>query len=353
MSELTGFGRPAFGGTRSSPERSEGLIDAYGHVALPRFLSGEEYLRVMDDHGVARALVCTAETCPDLGELSRTACRWPDRFLVAGLPLGTTAAERLDGVKAQLDSGFCGIRIPESLLLAEPALGDAVGTAQGVLLVVGSDGLRATARQLLAWMDQHPAGLVLAPHFASGGHPGLYAASPDLEALHRSPRFAAVFSRQGMFPRDPLLAWAAALMARTGRDRTLWGSEYPVALYRDETYAATLRWIEDAGLGLGPEALASFRGTSASALLGTVARRSPRPLDGRWCRMELATPQPVWLFPHGTLDLPESVNRALLEAYLAEGGDKAGSYRAFLARALARTAGSLTPLRGTGENRFT
>jgi len=340
MSDPTGLGR------------SE-VFDAYGHVALPRFLSGEEFLRVMDDHGVGRALVCTAETCPDLGELSRSLCRWPDRFLVEGLPLGTAAAERLDGVKAQLDAGFCGIRIPESLLLAEPALGEAVGAAGGILLVVGSDGLRATAHQLLAWVARYPAGLVLAPHFASGGHPGLYAASPDLEALHRSPRFAAVFSRQGMFSRDPLLAWAVALMARTGRDRTLWGSEYPVALYRDETYAATLRWIEDAGLGLGPAELASFRGASASALLGTVACRSPHPLDRRWCRMDLATPQPVWLFPHGTLDLPESVNRAVVEAYLAEGGDKAGPYRAFLARVLARAAGALTPLRGKGENRST
>src|SRR6185503_6898950 len=173
------------------------LNDAYGHVALPRFLSGEEFLRVMDEHGVARALVCTAETCPDLAELSRTACRWPDRFLVAGLPLGATPAERLDGVRAQMDAGFCGIRIPESVLLAEPALGEAVGAAGGILLPVGSDGLRPVADHLLGWIGRYPAGLVLAPHFASGGAPALYDAHPALDRLHRSPWFTALFSRQG------------------------------------------------------------------------------------------------------------------------------------------------------------
>lgn len=314
------------------------LNDAYGHVALPRFLSGEEFLRVMDDHGVARALVCTAETCPDLAELSRTACRWPDRFLVAGLPLGATPAERLDGVRAQLDAGFCGLRIPESVLLAEPELGEAVGAAGGILLPVGAEGLRASAAFLLEWIARHPTGLVLAPHFASGGSPALYEASPALDRLHRSPRFAAVFSRQGMFERGALLAWARALLERTGRDRTLWGSEYPVALYRDETYASTLAWIAAADLGLDAAALEAFRGGAAARLLFAAPRRPATPLAARWCRMELKQSQPVWLFPHGTLDLPEAANRALLEAYLAAGGDRAGSYRAFVARRLVDTA---------------
>jgi len=42
-------------------------------VALPRFMSADEFLRVMDDNGVEKAHICTAETCPDLAELSRAA----------------------------------------------------------------------------------------------------------------------------------------------------------------------------------------------------------------------------------------------------------------------------------------
>ena len=308
------------------------LLDAYGHVALPRFLSGEEFLRVMDAHGVSRALVCTAETCPDLAELSRTACGWRDRFLVAGLPLGATPQERLDGVRAQLDAGFCGIRIPEARLLAEPALGDAVGTAGGILLVVGAEGLKSAAPALTPWLDRFPSGLVLAPHFASGGDPGLFSAHPDLEQLYAHPRFAVIASRQGMFPRDRLLPWLHAVHDRVGPDRLLWGSEYPVALYRDESYADTIRWIESA---MPMDSYAGLRHDNAERLIFGPRRITPSPLSPRWCRMDLASPAPVWLFPHGTLDIPESANRKLLEAYLRAGGDRREGYRAFVARALA------------------
>lgn len=311
------------------------LHDAYGHVALPRFLSGGEFLNVMEEHGVGRALVCTAETCPDLAELSKTACRWPDRFLVAGLPLGSTPHERIDGVRAQLDAGFCGIRIPESRLLEEPALLDAVGQADGILLVVGSDGLKTSAAALAGWLERYPAGLVLAPHFASGGDPGLFDSSPVLAPLYAHPRFGVIASRQGMFPRDRLIPWLQAVHARVGPDRLLWGSEYPVALYRDESYADTMNWIEDA---LPMPEYMKFRRDNADRLIFAPRKIVPKPLAERWCRMDLKSPAPVWLFPHGTLDVPEEANRAMLEAYLRAGGDRRESYRAFVARRLAGDA---------------
>lgn len=310
------------------------LRDAYGHVALPRFLSGAEFLRVMDDHGVGKALVCTAETCPDLAELSRTACAWPDRFLVAGLPLGATPQERHDGVRAQMASGFCGIRIPESRLRDEPALGDAVGAAGGLLLVVGSDGLTSSATALTNWLVKYPGGTVLAPHFASGGDPALFKTHPDLERLYAHPRFAVIASRQGMFVRDRLLPWLTAVYDRVGPGRLLWGSEYPVALYRNESYADTIRWIESA-MPLNDDA--GFRRDNADRLI-FGRRLVPTPLDARWCRMDLAAPAPVWLFPNHTLDVPETANRRLLEAYLRAGGDRTEPYRDFVARVLATDA---------------
>ena len=49
------------------------ILDSYAHVALPRFMSADEFVRIMDENGVEKAHVCTAETCPDLAELSRAA----------------------------------------------------------------------------------------------------------------------------------------------------------------------------------------------------------------------------------------------------------------------------------------
>lgn len=311
------------------------LRDAYGHVALPRFLSAEEYLRVMDDHGVAQAMVCTAETCPDLAELSRAACGWPDRFRVAGLPLGATAQERLDGVRAQLDAGFAGIRIGEGLIEAEPALLDAIGEAGAVAVVVGANGLAKTASGLAAFLNRHPTSAVVAPHFASGAPPDLLDRLPGLDRLYRHARFHVVFSRHGMFPREPLLAWARAVLARTGWERVLWGSEYPVALYRDESYESTARWIDGAGLAPTPAERAWYLSGNALRVWFGPPRRPATPLPERFCRRDLMTPAPVWLFPSGTLDLPEETNRRLLQDFLAEGGDRAGSYRAFIARRLA------------------
>jgi len=47
------------------------IIDAYFPYLSPRFLSTEEMLEVMARHGVEKSVPATADTCPDLTELSR------------------------------------------------------------------------------------------------------------------------------------------------------------------------------------------------------------------------------------------------------------------------------------------
>jgi len=319
------------------------LSDAYGHVALPRFLSGAEFLRVMDQNGVGSALVCTAETCPDLGELSHTAARWPGRFRVAGLPTGSTPEERLASVRAQLEAGFFGIRIGEALVAQEPALLDAIGREGGVPLVVGSDGLGVAAPNLLEFLDRYPDALVLAPHFASGGTAEMFTRMPGIDRLFRHPRFAVIFSRHGMFRRSELIDWARSVLDRTGWERVMWGSEYPVALFRDESYASTARWIDGTGLNPTPEERLAYLDGNARRLIFSRPVRPATPLDEKWSRLDLKAKAPVWLFPAGTIDLPEEVNRRLLEAYLALGGDAVGSYREFVARTIAEAATRLEP----------
>jgi len=324
-------------------EEPRQLRDAYGHVALPRFLSGEEFLRVMDQNGVAEALVCTAETCPDLVELSRTAVRWPGRFRVAGLPTGASPQERLESVRAQLAAGFFGIRIHESLIVKEPALLDAMGREGAVPVVVGSDGLGVAAPNLLEFLERYPDSLVLAPHFASGGTPEMFHRMPGIDRLFRHPRFGVIFSRHGMFRRSELLDWARSLLDRTGWDRAMWGSEYPVALYRDESYASTALWIDGTGLSPTEEERTAYLSGNAQRLIFSRPAPPAKPLDERWCRRDLKSNAPVWLFPAGTIDLPEEVNRRLVEAFLSLGGDRTGSYRDFVARTIAEAATRLEP----------
>src|SRR5438093_614852 len=105
------------------------IIDIYGHVALPRFLSAEDFLRIMDAHDVEAAVLSTADTCPDVQELSRALVAHPDRFRAIGMPTGADPAHIRDAISAQLDSGFSGIRLPARLVAEHPGLLDLIGAA--------------------------------------------------------------------------------------------------------------------------------------------------------------------------------------------------------------------------------
>lgn len=314
------------------------LLDAYGHVALPRFMSADEYLRVMDDNDVERAHICTSETCPDLAELSRAAVAYPDRFLVSGLPLGNSPQEKLDSVRAQLDSGFIGLRISEQAIADQPELLDALGKAGGTPFVVGAGGYPAAAGLLHRFLERYPSCMVCAPHFAGVADPAIFDRNEPIRRLFGHERFIVIFSRHGAFASQTLLPWAREVIRRVGWSRIMFGSEYPVALFRDETYASTTGWVDGAGIAVSDRERRNFLYDNARRLLFSRPASRPRPLDSKWFRMDLRTRAPVWLFPNGTLDIPEATHRTLLCAYLAQGGERGGSYRDFIVATLGRAA---------------
>src|SRR5436190_4148932 len=90
------------------------VIDAYAHVSLPRFLSAEEFLWVMDENDIDAAIISGAETCPDIMELSRAIVTWPNRFRAVGMPLGRDSQQVAGAVQAQMEAGFLGVRMPAS-----------------------------------------------------------------------------------------------------------------------------------------------------------------------------------------------------------------------------------------------
>ncbi|MFW6062399.1 MAG: hypothetical protein ACOC93_06280, partial [Planctomycetota bacterium] len=131
------------------------MIDAYAHIGLPRFLSAEQMLRVMDAHDVEKMMVSTAKTCADLHELSRAAASWPDRFRCVGLPLGRDAADRIANVRRQMQAGFSGIRIGEGLIVEQPELLEVIGQAGGTPVVLGTEALAHVAATLADFLDRY------------------------------------------------------------------------------------------------------------------------------------------------------------------------------------------------------
>jgi predicted TIM-barrel fold metal-dependent hydrolase len=313
------------------------IIDAWGHVSLPRFLSAEEYLAIMDANGVEGAIVGTAATCPDLRELSRAAVQYGDRLRSIGMPMGRTPQERIDCVTAQMECGFAGIRLQAELIAKEPRLLDIVGQAGGTPYLEGSEGYRVAAARLVEFLERYPASVIAATHFAGPTDPAIFSKEEAVARLFQHPRFLVIFSRQGYMDQDMLRTWTRALVERTGWDRILYGSEFPVALWRDETYRSTQGWINAAGLTPTASERDKFFYGNAHRHFFTE-RRTARLIDAKWNRTDWKTDAPVWLFQKKGIDLPEEAHRKILRAYLAKGG---GSYREFVTRLVIETAEKL------------
>ena len=307
------------------------ILDAYAHVALPRFLSGEEMLRVMDAHRVAKTLICTAPTCPDVIELSKSIRNHPDRFLAAGLPMGRDKKEILEGVEAQLDSGFVGLRVMEDSLMEHPEILESLGRHGSALFLIGGGGFVRSATSLLGFLGDFPGSAIFAPHFAGGGEPSILKLIPVVSKLFSHPRFFVIFSLHGAFDPIQLKPWAQALVAQLGWDRILFGSEFPVPLYRNESFASTMTWADRAGIALGlKERLAFLHGNAERLLFNR--RPNTSMLNSKWQMTNLKESSAVKLFPEKPMELSEEANRKVLEAYLAKDPSANSSYRDFVQR---------------------
>jgi len=301
------------------------IIDAYAHVSLPRFLSIDDCLRLMDRHGVEAAVLSTAETCPDVQALSRAIVSYPDRFRALGMPTGETSARVRDAIRAQLDCGFSGIRLPAALIAGDPGLLDLIGAAGAIALVVGQTGLVQAAGPVADFLDRYPECAAIAGHFGGPAEPALLDTDPAVGRLFDHPRLLVAFTRHGALGHLPLEAWAGAVVRRVGWDRLIWGSEWPVALWRNESYRSTLDWA----LRFGPDAaqLAAFRGGNARRLFFSHPSAAS-PIGAEWDLLKLRRHADVWLFPP-SLDLSEERHRRLMLAYEAWGGEHRGRYSEF------------------------
>jgi predicted TIM-barrel fold metal-dependent hydrolase len=311
------------------------IVDAYAHVSLPRFLSTEEMLDVMRKHEVQQAILATADTCPDLVELSRAQVEHPEKFRSVGMPLGENIEQIKLSIAAQLQSGFIGIRLMDSLVLEHSQILDVIGELGGIPFVCGGGVLLQTASLLLNFLERYSQCRLVVPHFA--GAPAIGDIKASARKLLSHPRFAIIFSRQGAYPPTTVRDWARHLVGEIGWSRLMFGSEYPVCVWRDETFDDVVGWIDQVGLSPGESDRRAFFHDNAAVLF--APRPTPLPLDSRWCRMDLKRDAPVWYFPQNTLDVDEQTNRKLITAWHRSG--PVIRFRDFVAQMLRDAAGKM------------
>lgn len=307
-------------------------IDIYGHIGLPRFTSADAFQRMMDCHGVEHTLLSTAQFCPDVLELSRAIVRHPQRFRAVGLPLGPDRDQVRASVQAQLDAGFSGIRIHARAAQNDPELLEIVGRQGRFALVVAFEAWTPYCEMLADFLDRHPQSFIIGGHFAGPCNPSLLETEPAMTRLFDHERFTVAFTRQGHFDSALLLPWVRALIHRLGWRRVLWGSEWPVAAWRDESYGETTFFIDQ--FAPDDDARHAFFFGNAWRLIFSKPAPPARLLDAQWDLMPHKVPSVIPLFPQ-SLAVPEVLHQRLLKTYL-DAGDGAGRYSEFVVATIER-----------------
>lgn len=309
------------------------MLDSYAHLGIPRFLSLEDYCGVMKEHGIEGALVCAFESCPDLAEVHRAIVADPVRFRALGLPLGRSESEVAAGVRAQMAAGFCGMRLPATLVAEKPGLLDLLAELGGLPLVVGENGLAVAAPALVEHLRRHPEAIVFGGHFAGPSDPDLLVSHAGVAALFAHPRFFVVFSRHGAWPASVIDPWAGAVLARVGWGRVVWGSEVPVLYWRDERLASAQRWIER----FKPDdaACRAFYAGTLRRLVFDPPARPVRALNLPYDPWALETRRKTPFASNG-LDIDPTIVGRLVHGWLADGGEAKGSMAGYLERQLDR-----------------
>jgi predicted TIM-barrel fold metal-dependent hydrolase len=302
-------------------------IDVYGHIGLPRFTSAEAFLALMDRHGVERTLLSTAQFCPDLMELARAVSLAPTRFQALGLPLGTDRAAVRRSVEAQLQAGFCGIRIAAAVAQDDPELLEIIGRHGKFALVVAFEPWSPHASLLVDFLDRYPRSFVIGGHFAGPGDPLLLTRDAGMARLFGHTRFVVAFTRQGLFAPAVLDPWARALVDCMGWNRILWGSEWPVALWRDESYADTMRYVDR----FHPTDAQRHRFfyQNAKDLVFGATPATHIAASAQYDLMPHKVPSDIHLFPGG-LHLPEPLHQRVATAYLQSPHRETMPYSAFV-----------------------
>jgi hypothetical protein len=195
---------------------------------------------------------------------------------------------------------------------------------------VGGPALEPAARLLVDYLEGGGDRYVVAPHFGGVAstrvldHPG------PVRDLFSHPRLLVIFSRHGAFDPQAVKEWAVALVERIGWERIMFGSEFPVCLWRNEKYADTIEWVRSLGTEIDADA---FYGGNALRCLWRHPVHPPQRIDRSRYPAASNTTGTIHLFPHQGIELPEAVHKRLIERYWVE-QDQYPDYRTFVAHVL-------------------
>ena len=292
------------------------MIDAYCHTGLPRFGSADDGLAVADLFGIERSVLVLGPMVPDCRTLFDGMAKFGDRIRGVGIPFGASREQQIEMTELQLRVGVMGMRLQGSELL--PEILDRVGECGRWIYAIGLRSGSDIAQTLLDWLERYSVGRIAAPHFLRPNAGRIEGALRDL-ILH--PRFFPIFSRHGglgsqePYPHEDMRPWVEQVVDLAGWDRVMWGSEYPVLCWRDETMPGCQTWLSEL-LG-DDDRMVGFWGENARReIFDHPAPEREAVVIPDWVDVQFDRSRTVPVFDYGGLELSMDLYERLHRVYV-------------------------------------
>jgi hypothetical protein len=301
-------------------------------------------MTVLDLAQVDRGVFVLGPGVPDYATLFGALRVYGDRVRGVGIPFGETDAQVEASVELQLRAGVLGLRLEPKALFAYPRVLTLLGERGRWIYAIGASSSPMVVRVLLKWLEAYPEGRIAAPHFLKPC-PRLECDverkqdEAPLRELVAHPRFYPIFSRHGgmgsrePYPHGDFRQWVEQVAATAGWDHVLWGSEYPVLYWRNETMASCRRWLSELMPGLTPAQRGAYLGDNARRVIFDAPAPPVEEVEiPAWVAAQFNRDRTVPLFPRG-LDVPMSFYATMHHRYVEALRDQpALTFAAFVAQ---------------------
>ena len=197
-----------------------------------------------------KSVLVLGPAVPDYPTLINALHKYGNRVRGIGIPFGETQAQINESVLLQIRSGVLGLRVDPRTLIAYPSVLQHLGENKRWLYAIGAVDSDAVMLTLINWLERYPDAHIAAPHFLKTR--AFFTSGKDHELINSlvsHPRFHPIFSRHGgleshkSYPHTDFSDWVEYVINTSGWDNVLWGSEYPVYTWRNETMSSCIRWL--------------------------------------------------------------------------------------------------------------